>query len=100
MRQLENAVFRAVVLADGAELTVAEFPQIAAHVTGFDTAVPAAPAPAPKPGAFKGPALLGAEDIIPQTMEIRVERRTTARSASPWSPRPATSARSTRSRPT
>ena len=71
VRQLENAVFRAVVLADGPELTVAEFPQIAAHVTGFDTEVPAAPAPAPKPGAFKGPAVLGAEDIIPQTMEIR-----------------------------
>ncbi|MCP6237330.1 two-component system response regulator, partial [Klebsiella pneumoniae] len=32
VRQLENAVFRAVVLADGDELTVAEFPQIAAHV--------------------------------------------------------------------
>jgi len=71
VRQLENAVFRAVVLADGPELTVAEFPQIAAHVKGFDTAVPAAPAPAPKQPAFKGPAVLGAEDIIPQTMEIR-----------------------------
>ncbi|MCW5713601.1 MAG: sigma-54-dependent Fis family transcriptional regulator [Bauldia sp.] len=32
IRQLENAVFRAVVLADGVELTMAEFPQIAAHV--------------------------------------------------------------------
>jgi DNA-binding NtrC family response regulator len=31
VRQLENAVFRAVVLADGGELTVAEFPQIAAR---------------------------------------------------------------------
>jgi len=71
VRQLENAVFRAVVLADGNELTVAEFPQIAAHVTGFDTAVPAAPAPLPRQGTFKGPAVLGAEDIIPQTMEIR-----------------------------
>ncbi|WP_072369079.1 sigma-54 dependent transcriptional regulator [Hyphomicrobium sp. NDB2Meth4] len=71
VRQLENAVFRAVVLADGHELTVAEFPQIAAHVEGFDTAVPAAPAPAPKQPAFKGPAVLGAEGIIPQTMEVR-----------------------------
>ena len=44
VRQLENAVFRAVVLADGAELTVAEFPQIAAHVEGFRAAIPAAPA--------------------------------------------------------
>ena len=42
VRQLENAVFRAVVLADGDELTVAEFPQIAAQVEGFDVRVPPA----------------------------------------------------------
>ena len=47
--QLENAVFRAVVLADGGELTVAEFPQIAARVEGFDVRVPAAPVPAAWP---------------------------------------------------
>ena len=40
-------MFRAVVLADGDELTVTEFPQIAAHVSGFEVRVP--PAPAPKP---------------------------------------------------
>jgi DNA-binding NtrC family response regulator len=45
VRQLENALFRAVVLADGDELTVAEFPQIAAHVDGFDVRVPPAPPP-------------------------------------------------------
>lgn len=44
VRQLENALFRAVVLADGDELTVAEFPQIAAQVEGFDIRIPAAPA--------------------------------------------------------
>ena len=44
VRQLENAVFRAVVLADGDELTVAEFPQIAAQVEGFDLRIPPAPA--------------------------------------------------------
>jgi DNA-binding NtrC family response regulator len=43
VRQLENALFRAVVLADGDELTVAEFPQIAAQVDGFDIRLPAAP---------------------------------------------------------
>jgi DNA-binding NtrC family response regulator len=43
VRQLENAVFRAVVLADGDELTVAEFPQIAAQVDGFDVRIPPAP---------------------------------------------------------
>ncbi|QBR71504.1 sigma-54-dependent Fis family transcriptional regulator [Beijerinckiaceae bacterium] len=51
VRQLENAVFRAVVLADGDELTVAEFPQIAKRVEGFDVRVPAAPAP----GASQAP---------------------------------------------
>jgi DNA-binding NtrC family response regulator len=34
VRQLENAVFRAVVLADDPVLTPLEFPQIAAHVDG------------------------------------------------------------------
>ncbi len=45
VRQLENAVFRAVVLADGDELTTAEFPQIAAQVQGFDVRIPPAPPP-------------------------------------------------------
>jgi DNA-binding NtrC family response regulator len=44
VRQLENAMFRAVVLADGDELTVAEFPQIAAQMEGFDVRIPPAPA--------------------------------------------------------
>jgi DNA-binding NtrC family response regulator len=43
VRQLENAVFRAVVLADGDELTLAEFPQIAAQVDGFDVRIPPVP---------------------------------------------------------
>ena len=47
MRQLENVVFRAVVLCDGGELTVAEFPQIAAQVEGFDVRVPPVPALGP-----------------------------------------------------
>ncbi len=34
VRQLENAVFRAVVLADGPMLTPDEFPQITAHLDG------------------------------------------------------------------
>ncbi len=70
VRQLENAVFRAVVLADGPELTVAEFPQIAAHVEGFSTAVPAAPAPGIENLAYTGPAMLGAEDTVPATIEM------------------------------
>jgi DNA-binding NtrC family response regulator len=52
VRQLENAVFRAVVLADGDELTVAEFPQIAAQVEGFDVRIPPAPAHGAAAAAF------------------------------------------------
>jgi len=36
VRQLENAIFRAVVLADGDTLDTAEFPQIAAQMQGAD----------------------------------------------------------------
>ena len=70
VRQLENAVFRAVVLCDGGQLTVADFPQIAAHVEGFKAEIPAAPANVSKVPAFTGPALLGAEGLVPQTIEI------------------------------
>ena len=45
VRQLENAMFRAVVLADRDELTTAEFPQIAAQVDGFQVRIPPAPPP-------------------------------------------------------
>ena len=58
VRQLENAMFRAVVLADGDELTTAEFPQIAAQVAGFDVRIPPAPPPLSEtstpPVAFSG----------------------------------------------
>jgi DNA-binding NtrC family response regulator len=50
VRQLENAIFRAVVLCEGDELTIAEFPQIATHVDGFDVRIPPAPAIAPGQG--------------------------------------------------
>ena len=70
VRQLENAVFRAVVLADRPELTVDEFPQIAAHVEGFHADIPDAPAPVTGRPAYTGPALLGAEAIVPRTVEV------------------------------
>jgi DNA-binding NtrC family response regulator len=41
VRQLENAVFRAVVLTDGSEIGVAEFPQIAQAAQGTSTLPPA-----------------------------------------------------------
>ena len=74
VRQLENAIFRAVVLSDGDELTVNEFPQIAAHADrALDIAPDAAPAlaPLPRPIAIPpAPVMLGAERTVPQTVAI------------------------------
>jgi len=70
VRQLENAMFRAVVLADSPQLTVAEFPQIAAHVEGFRAAIPPAPANVDRRPVVTGPAMLGAENTVPHTVEV------------------------------
>jgi DNA-binding NtrC family response regulator len=81
VRQLENAMFRAVVLSDGDELTVDELPQIASQVGGCNGAEPAAPAPTPPPRgasgqhsqalpAIPGPVMLGAERTVPHTIAI------------------------------
>ncbi len=51
VRQLENAIFRAVVLCDGDELGVQDFPQIAAHVEGFDVRIPSLTIPTLMPTA-------------------------------------------------
>jgi DNA-binding NtrC family response regulator len=68
VRQLENAIFRAVVLSDGEEITVNEFAQIAAHV---DRPRDAAPAAAARPiTVAPAPVMLGAERIVPQTVAI------------------------------
>jgi DNA-binding NtrC family response regulator len=70
VRQLENAVFRAVVLCDGSEIGVDEFPQIAAHVDGFKASVPAAPANVERRVVINGPVVLGAEKHVPQTIAL------------------------------
>jgi DNA-binding NtrC family response regulator len=51
VRQLENTVFRAIVLCEGDVLTVQDFPQIASLVEGYDVSVPAAPAQVQAPVA-------------------------------------------------
>jgi DNA-binding NtrC family response regulator len=53
IRQLENALFRAVVLAEGDTLSAAEFPQIAAQVAAYDDA-PAGVPPADIAGKDDG----------------------------------------------
>jgi DNA-binding NtrC family response regulator len=70
IRQLENAVFRAVVLADQPMLSVNEFPQIAAHVEGYCVTVPPAPAPKAPAPQIDGPVMLGDTAIAPATVHL------------------------------
>jgi DNA-binding NtrC family response regulator len=43
VRQLENTIFRAIVLCESDQLSVPDFPQIASIVEGYDVEIPAAP---------------------------------------------------------
>ena len=54
VRQLENTVFRAIVLAEGDMLTVDDFPQIASLVEGYEVSVPEPPAPVEEPALPAG----------------------------------------------
>jgi DNA-binding NtrC family response regulator len=66
VRQLENAVFRAIVLCETDRLTVDDFPQIAALVDGYEVRIPPAPPPAPKPVMPSGQAaIIGGESPVP-----------------------------------
>ena len=63
IRQLENAIFRAVSLADGYELTLKDFPQLAAQMPGYhamqDDLTEAESAPQPVQQKYEGPAMVG-----------------------------------------
>jgi DNA-binding NtrC family response regulator len=59
VRQLENAVFRAVVLAEGDEIGVGEFPQIASQQSMIAPPLAAA-APEPDAEVFTAPLILDA----------------------------------------
>jgi DNA-binding NtrC family response regulator len=51
VRQLENTVFRAIVLCEGDVLEIQDFPQIASLVEGFEVRIPPAPAAPAKAAA-------------------------------------------------
>jgi len=74
VRQLENAVFRAVVLAEGGEIGPAEFPQIAAHVPGFENFVIPLAAPAAAPAETAASAVVfdapATSPIGPDALEL------------------------------
>ena len=58
VRQLENTVFRAMVLCEGGRLDVQDFPQIASLVEGYEIKIPPAPQLAPKPALPQGAAAI------------------------------------------
>ncbi len=66
VRQLENAVFRAVVLAESDEIGVAEFPQIAAQVPGFENF--SMPQVTPPVQSTTSPLILDAPAISPSVV--------------------------------
>jgi DNA-binding NtrC family response regulator len=70
VRQLENAMFRAVVLADGDELTVAEFPQIAAQMDGYDIRIPPAPAQAMRSESPQEPRIIQVPVRDPNALDL------------------------------
>jgi DNA-binding NtrC family response regulator len=72
VRQLENAIFRAVVLSDSDELTANEFPQVVAQMEGArDLAPSASAAPPSRPiTVAPSPVMLGAERTVPQTVAV------------------------------
>ena len=67
VRQLENAVFRAVVLAEGDSIGVDEFPQIAAQI--------AAAAAAARSPSFAEPMRAPAMIEVPPLLDFGAERR-------------------------
>ena len=75
VRQLENAVFRAVVLAEGDEVGVAEFPQIAAQI-GAHAADPMAPAlPLAAEAAPIAPLMVESAPVAPARWRLPPRRR-------------------------
>jgi DNA-binding NtrC family response regulator len=54
VRQLENTVFRAIVLCEGDILEIQDFPQIASLVEGYEVKIPQLTPAAPKPQASQG----------------------------------------------
>lgn len=64
VRQLENTIFRAIVLCESDVLEIQDFPQIASLVEGYEIIVPPAPPLAKKPNIPAGPAMTGGNQPV------------------------------------
>jgi len=73
IRQLENALFRAVVLAEGDALSPAEFPQIAAQVTAHD-----GPSATMQPADIAAAAEIDSEGVTVETAPLQPDAHAAA----------------------
>ena len=64
VRQLENIIFRAIVLCESDHLEIQDFPQIASLVEGYEIIVPPAPLMDKKPSVPAGPAMTGGAQFV------------------------------------
>ena len=71
VRQLENTIFRAIVLCETDVLDVQDFPQIASLVDGYDIETPPAPVMPAKPVAT-GPAMMGGVHVVGRSSGAQV----------------------------
>jgi DNA-binding NtrC family response regulator len=71
VRQLENTIFRAIVLCETDVLDVQDFPQIASLVDGYDIETPPAPVMPAKPVAT-GPAMMGGAHVVGRSSGAQV----------------------------
>jgi DNA-binding NtrC family response regulator len=64
VRQLENTIFRAIVLCEGDRLAIEDFPQIATLVQGYEVKIPPAPQLAKRELPSGPGAMIGSEQPI------------------------------------
>jgi DNA-binding NtrC family response regulator len=64
VRQLENTIFRAIVLSEGDQLAIEDFPQIASLVQGYEVKIPPAPQLAKRELPSGPAAMIGSEQPV------------------------------------
>jgi DNA-binding NtrC family response regulator len=72
VRQLENTIFRAIVLCESDLLEIQDFPQIASLVEGYEIIVPPAPQLVKKPNVPAGPTMIGGNQPIGRSVGNQV----------------------------
>lgn len=72
VRQLENTVFRAIVLCEGDILEIQDFPQIASLVEGYEVKIPELPPAAPQPAPAASAAARSSGAVISDGMALGI----------------------------